>query len=63
MVGQNVQAQASDKRSEETYKDAEAVLHEATQIQEHLESQDALLTQLLSQVAALERQIKQSDPN
>jgi hypothetical protein len=63
MVGQNVQAQASDKRSEETYKDAEAVLHEATQIQEHLQSQDALLSQLLGQVAELERQIKQSEPS
>ena len=29
-----------------TYKDAEAVLHEALQIQHHLEAQDALLLKL-----------------
>jgi hypothetical protein len=34
MVGQDVQAKASDKRAEQTYKDAEAVLHEAREIQE-----------------------------
>jgi hypothetical protein len=43
MVGQNVQASAADKRAEDTYKDAEAVLHEAIQIQAHLEAQDAVL--------------------
>jgi len=36
IVGQNLSAAASDKRSENTYKDAEAVLHEALQIQAHL---------------------------
>jgi hypothetical protein len=43
MVGQNVLASASDKRAEETYQDAEAVLHEALQIQEHLLIQDHAL--------------------
>lgn len=43
IVGQNIQAQASDKRAEETYLDAEAVLHEAEQIQQHLATQDAHL--------------------
>ena len=43
IVGQNVQAAASDKRAEDTYQDAEAVLHEALQIQEHLITQDAEL--------------------
>jgi len=33
IVGQNIQAAASDKRAEDTYKDAEAVLHEAIEIQ------------------------------
>jgi len=47
IVGQNVQAAASDKRAEETYKDAEAVLHEAMQIQEHLAAQDAALERIL----------------
>jgi hypothetical protein len=27
IVGQNVQARAADKRSEQTYSDAEAILH------------------------------------
>jgi hypothetical protein len=40
IVGQNIQAKAADKRSEETYRDAEAVLHECVQIQQHLTAQD-----------------------
>jgi hypothetical protein len=40
IVGQNIQAKAADKRAEETYQDAEAVLHECVQIQEHLTAQD-----------------------
>jgi hypothetical protein len=43
IVGQNVLAAAADKRSEATYNDADAVLHTAVQIQEHLEAQDAHL--------------------
>jgi hypothetical protein len=46
MVGQNVQAAASDKRAEQTYEDAEAVLHTALQIEAHLQAQDAILTAL-----------------
>lgn len=46
LVGQNVQADASDKRSESTYLDAEAILDSARQIAEHLGAQDQhLLTQ------------------
>ena len=48
IVGQNVQAAASDKRAEDTYQDAEAVLHEALQIQEHLLTQDAELERLIA---------------
>ncbi|MHB8340950.1 MAG: hypothetical protein ACYDB7_07205 [Mycobacteriales bacterium] len=48
MVGQNVQAAAADKRAEDTYRDAEAVLHEAQQIQEHLAAQDAVLERLVA---------------
>ena len=40
IVGQNIQARAADKRAESTFKDAEAVLHEAVQIQAHLIEQD-----------------------
>ena len=43
MVGQNVLAAAADKRSEATYNDADAVLHEAVKIQEHLAAQDKVL--------------------
>lgn len=43
IVGQNVLASAADKRSEATYNDADAVLHEAVKIQEHLAAQDAAL--------------------
>lgn len=46
IVGQNVQAAASDQRAEDTYKDAEAVLHEALQIQAHLLAQDEILQRL-----------------
>jgi hypothetical protein len=41
IVGQNVLAAASDKRAEATYQDADAVLHTALQIQDHLAAQDA----------------------
>ena len=46
MVGQNVQAEAADKRSEATYHDASATLHETAQLQAHLIAQDALLTRI-----------------
>lgn len=46
IVGQNLQAQAADKRSEQTYRDAEAVLREALEIQKHLLAQDKVLADL-----------------
>lgn len=48
IVGQNVQAAASDQRAEDTYRDAEAVLHEALQIQAHLRAQDDVLLRILA---------------
>jgi len=48
IVGQNVQAAAADKRAEDTYKDAEAVLHEAIEIQKHLKAQDEVLGRLIA---------------
>jgi hypothetical protein len=48
IVGQNVQAAASDERAENTYQDAEAVLHEALQIQDHLLIQDRELQKLIA---------------
>jgi hypothetical protein len=52
IVGQNIQARAADKRSEQTYKDAEAVLHECLEIQRHLQEQDGVLTALIAAVGA-----------
>jgi hypothetical protein len=49
IVGQNVLAAAADKRSEATYNDADAVLHEAVKIQEHLLAQDAILQRLIQE--------------
>ena len=54
IVGQNVLAAAADKRSEATYKDADAVLHEAVKIQEHLMAQDRELGDLSDKLARLE---------
>jgi hypothetical protein len=52
IVGQNVQAAAADKRSEQTYLDAEAVLQEAQKIQAHLAVQDAALMALAEKLGA-----------
>ena len=52
IVGQNIMSAASDKRSEATYQDADAVLHEALQIEKHLEAQDAAIEQILAGMAA-----------
>jgi len=53
IVGQNIQAKTSDKRAEETYKDAEAVLHEAMQIQAHLTAQDVAIQRQLNELKQL----------
>jgi hypothetical protein len=48
IVGTNIQSAASDERAANTYKDAEAVLHEAMEIQTHLHAQDEALTAILA---------------
>jgi len=53
IVGQNIQAKAADTRADETYKDAEAVLKEASMIQDHLTKQDELISKILVQLAPL----------
>src|SRR4029079_4267183 len=58
IVGQNIQAKASDRRAEETYKDAEAVLHECMQIQEHLAAQDKLLQAQMAEFKAFRDQVQ-----
>ena len=52
IVGQNVQAAAADARAEATYKDADAVLKEARQIQAHLAAQDAEIGKILATLTA-----------
>ena len=53
IVGQNVLAAASDKRAEATYQDADAVLHTALQIQDHLAAQDGEIEKILAGLAPL----------
>ena len=52
IVGQNVLAAASDKRAENTFEDAEAVLHEAREIQHHLLDQDKALSDIIEKFGA-----------
>jgi uncharacterized membrane protein len=47
IVGQNIASVSTDMRATETYEDAEAVLHEAIQIQAHLQAQDAAIERIL----------------
>jgi hypothetical protein len=60
MVGQKIAGEATDKRAIETYNDAEAVLHEALQIQQHLAAQDAILVKLTEALAARDASPKSS---
>ncbi len=50
MVGQNVQAAAADKRSEATFHDASATLHEVAHVQGHLAAQDVLLSRIAEKI-------------
>jgi hypothetical protein len=53
IVGQNVQAAATDLRAQATYEDADAVLHTALDIQQHLQAQDAEIEGILAAVRQL----------
>ena len=53
IVGQNIQAAAADKRAEQTYLDAEAVLQQAERIQAHLLVQDAALEALAAKAGVV----------
>jgi len=46
MVGQDVLGKAADSRAQQTYLDAEAILHECLQLQHHLELQDEALVRI-----------------
>jgi hypothetical protein len=52
IVGQNIMAASSDKRAAATYNDADAVLHEAVKIQDHLAAQDQVLNDLVDKERA-----------
>ncbi len=47
IVGQNAQGAAADKRAQATYDDADAVLHTAEAIQQHLLAQDEAIEAIL----------------
>ena len=47
IVGQNIQAATADKRAVQTYRDAEAILHECLRLQRHLQAQDSVLDDLI----------------
>ncbi len=53
IVGQNIQAKASDERAIATYEDAGAILEEAKEIQEHLKAQDLTIADLTAQLKKL----------
>ena len=48
MVGQQVLGAAADKRATQTYKDAEAILHECQQLQAHLQAQDEAMARIVA---------------
>ena len=50
MVGQDVLGKAGDLRAQQTYLDAEAVLHECTRLQAHLTEQDKVIVKLCSYI-------------
>lgn len=60
MVGQQVLGAASDKRAVVTYQDAEAILHECLQMQEHLTAQDGALERTLQRLEHLEASMRKS---
>ena len=52
MVGQDVLGRAADRRSEQTFLDAKAILHECRRMKDRLIAQDRILASLSSYVAA-----------
>jgi len=56
MVGQQVLGAAADKRSEQTFRDAEAILHECRRLQRHLTAQDAVIVRIARVIEQHERE-------
>jgi len=50
MVGQDVLGKAGDQRAQQTYLDAEAILHETLRLQERLTSQDKVIVKICSYI-------------
>lgn len=50
IVGQKVEGASSERRAIETYNDAEAILHESVEIQNHLAEQDRCLQHLIDEL-------------
>ncbi|HEX7264960.1 MAG TPA: DUF1003 domain-containing protein [Candidatus Dormibacteraeota bacterium] len=50
MVGQDVLGQAGDHRAQQTFLDAEAVLHECARLQHHLTAQDKVIVKICGYV-------------
>jgi uncharacterized membrane protein len=46
MVGQDVLGKAGDQRSEQTFLDAEVILHDCLQLQQHLTAQDRIIVKI-----------------
>ena len=62
IVGQNMQAAASDQRAIATYKDAGAILDETKEIQAHLAAQDAALAAIRGQLDELQQRAAHRKP-
>jgi hypothetical protein len=62
IVGQNLQSRAADRRAQETYKGAEAVLHECMQIQAHLTAQDEAQSAQLASLPGLVLELRDRLP-
>jgi uncharacterized membrane protein len=60
MVGQQVLGAASDKRAVVTYQDAEAILHECLQMQDHLNAQDGALERIVQRMEQLRAQMEKA---
>lgn len=50
MVGQDVLGRAADNRSQQTFLDAEAILHECQQLQHHLSLQDEIIVKICTYI-------------
>ena len=58
MVGQQVLGAASDKRAVVTYQDAEAILHECLEMQDHLNAQDGALERIVERMEQVQAQME-----